>query len=81
MNKKMENWYRVIGLVVTAHIIMFFVELYRYNKYERVYKKIGFNWYDYIKKELTLPSCILITFDLLTIYVIVFAWAVKPLMV
>ena len=77
----MENWYRIIGLVVTAHIIMFFVELYRYNKhYKSLYKKIGFKWYDYIKRsELTLPSCILITFDLLSIIAIIVAWAVYPL--
>ena len=70
----MENWYRVIILVVIAHIIMFFVELYRYKKYERVYKKIDFKWYVYIKKELTFPSCFLIN-----IITIVVAWAIYPL--
>lgn len=67
-----HNWYRLIGLYVVLHIILFCVEWYKY-------KNSTFSWYEFKENGMYAVSYLLIFFDILLIFGTIILWAIWPL--
>ena len=67
-----HNWYRVIGLYIALHIILFIVEWYKY-------KHSTFSWYGFKEDGMYAITYLLIFFDMLLIIGTILTWAIWPL--
>ena len=67
-----HNWYRIIGLYIALHIILFIVEWYKY-------KHSTFSWYGFKEHGMYAITYLLIFFDKLLIIGAILIWAIWPL--
>lgn len=67
-----HNWYRVIGLYIALHIILFIVEWYKY-------KHSTLSWYGFKEDGMYAITYLLIFFDILLIIGTILMWAIWPL--
>jgi len=66
-----HNWYRIIGLYIALHIILFIVEWYKY-------KHSTFSWWGFKEYGMYAFTYLLIFFDILLVIGIIFIWAIWP---
>ena len=69
-----HNWYRLIGLYIALHVILFFVEWYKY-------KHSVFSWHGFKNNGMYPLSCVLLALDTLIIISVILLWALRPLFV
>ena len=67
-----HNWYRIIGLYIALHIILFIVEWYKY-------KNSTLSWYGFKEDGMYAITYLLIFFDMLLIIGAILIWAIWPL--
>ena len=67
-----QSFYRIIGLYILLHIVLFFVELYRY-------KHSTMSWYRYKNNGALEITYVLLGIDLFAILIGIMIWAMEPL--
>ena len=67
-----HNWYRIIGIYIALHIILFFIEGYKY-------KNSTFSWHGFKENGMYAITYLLIFFDKLLIIGAILIWAIWPL--
>lgn len=67
-----QNWYRLIGLYIILHIILFCMECYKY-------KHSTFSWYGFKENGMYAISYFLIFIDVIVICGAILIWAIWPL--
>lgn len=68
-----HNWYRIIELYIALHIILFFVEWYKY-------KHSSNSWWGFKNHGMYPLTCILIALDTLIVISVIIMWAISPLL-
>ena len=67
-----HNWYRIIGLYVALHVILFLIEWYKY-------KHSNLSWYGFKEHGMYGISFILVFFDIIMVLCAIIGWAVWPI--
>lgn len=67
-----HNWYRLIGLYIALHVILFLMEWYKY-------KHSHFSWWGFKEHGMYAFTYLLVFFDMLLIIGAILLWAVWPL--
>lgn len=67
-----HNWYRIIGLYVALHVILFLIEWYKY-------KHSPLNWYGFKKHGMYDISYFLVFLDIILVMCAIIGWAVWPI--
>jgi hypothetical protein len=67
-----HNWYRLIGLYIVLHIILFFVEWYKY-------KHSTLSWWGFKRHGMYFLSYFLLAIDILIVVSLIVLWALWPL--
>lgn len=68
-----HNWYRIIGLYVALHIILFCVEWHKY-------RHSTFSWYGFSRDGMYWFTYLLIFVDLFLMSFAILLWALWPLL-
>ena len=67
-----HNWYRIIGLYIALHIILFLVERYKY-------KHSNLSWVGFKEYGMYSFTYLLIYLDMLLVIGAIILWAIWPL--
>lgn len=67
-----HNWYRVIGLYIALHVVLFLVECYKY-------KHSHLSWIGFKEHEMYSLTYLLVFFDMLLVIGAIILWAIRPL--
>ena len=66
-----SNWYRVIGLYIVLHIVLFFMEWYKY-------KHSNWSWLGFKRNGMYELTYCLIFIDMVFITLAIIVWALWP---
>ena len=69
-----HNWYRIIGLYIALHVILFLVERYKY-------KHSHLSWWGFKEHGMYGFTYLLVFFDMLLIIGAIILWAIWPLVI
>lgn len=69
---QIHNWYRVIGIYIALHVILFFVERYKY-------KHSNLSWRRFEEDSMYGLTYMLIYIDIILVIGAIILWALWPL--